>query len=278
MDNTKTILKLIDEDAFDTLFIEELGWDRPVSTSLPFSIGTEIYELTPIASYKGIQVWACASLPNARVQREIDKSISAVSAERLIIFYDKVQQNWRWPMSRESSGKGIVRLVNHEHIKGNSTISLVQRLNLLKISLSEEPPSLVDMLLKLRKAFDADQITKNFYHEFATYQKQLVTAISGLEKITDKEWYSSLLMNRLMFIYFMQWKGFMDGNQNYLADRLVRVRSLKGPNNFYEFFSDFLLPLFHEGLGAGNKIEIPKEIAEVVGKIPYVNGGIFSEH
>ena len=278
MNNTKTVLNLIDEDAFDTLFIEELGWDRPVSTSIPFNIGNEIYELIPVASYRGIQVWACASIPNARVQREIDKSISAVSAERLIIFYDKAQQNWRWPMSRESSGKGIVRLVNHEHIKGNSTLSLIQRLNLLKITLSEEPPSLVEMLLRLRKAFDADQITKNFYREFATYQKQLVTSISGLEKIADKEWYSSLLMNRLMFIYFMQWKGFMDGNQNYLADRLVKVRSIKGPNNFYEFFSDFLLPLFHEGLGAGNKIEIPKEIAEVVGKIPYVNGGIFSEH
>ena len=70
MNNTKTILNLIDEDAFNTLFIEELGWDRPVSTSIPFNIGNEIYELIPVASYRGIQVWACASIPNARVQRD----------------------------------------------------------------------------------------------------------------------------------------------------------------------------------------------------------------
>jgi hypothetical protein len=134
------------------------------------------------------------------------------------------------------------------------------------------------MLLRLRKAFDADQITKSFYKEFATYQKSLVSSINGLEKAAEKEWYSSLLLNRLMFIYFMQWKGFMDGNQNYLADRLDKIKKLQGPNQFYSFFKDFLLPLFHDGLGAGTKIEIPVEIAVMVGKIPYVNGGIFSEH
>jgi hypothetical protein len=181
-------------------------------------------------------------------------------------------------MSKESSGKGIVRLVNHEHIKGNKTLSLLQRLKLIQISLQSKPPTLVEMLLRLRKAFDADQITKTFYREFSKYQKQLVEEIHGLEKISDKEWYSSLLLNRLMFIYFMQWKGFMDGNQNYLADRLSKIRAIKGKDEFYGFFKDFLLPLFHEGLGAGSKITVPPEIAKIVGEIPYVNGGIFSEH
>ena len=181
-------------------------------------------------------------------------------------------------MSRESSGKGIIRLVNHEHIRGQRTLSLLQRLKFIAISLDDDAPSLVEMLLRLRKAFDADQITKSFYKEFATYQKSLVSSINGLEKAADKEWYSSLLLNRLMFIYFMQWKGFMDGNQNYLADRLEKIKKIKGPNQFYSFFNDFLLPLFHEGLGAGQKIQIPEEIAKLVGKIPYVNGGIFSEH
>ena len=49
MDNAKTILNLIDKDAFDTLFIEELGWDRPVSTSIPFNIGNRI-----LLSFNGI--------------------------------------------------------------------------------------------------------------------------------------------------------------------------------------------------------------------------------
>ena len=278
MDSTDKWLELIDSKNFSDLFIEELGWDRPITEKMHFSFGSEKFDLEPVASYKGIQVWTCANVPNAMIQREIDKSISRISAERLLIFHDEINQNWRWPMSREASGKGIIRLVNHEHIRGQRTLSLIQRLKFVAIPLDVEPPSLVDMLLRLRKAFDADQITKSFYKEFATYQKSLVTSIAGLETAAEKEWYSSLLLNRLMFIYFMQWKGFMDGNQNYLADRLEKIKKLQGPNQFYSFFKDFLLPLFHDGLGAGNKIEIPVEIAVMVGKIPYVNGGIFSEH
>ena len=278
MDESQKWLALIDSSEFSSLFVEELGWDRPLSEKKQFVFDSAKFELTSVASYKGIQVWTCNQIPNARIQREIDKQISKISAERLLIFYDDLEQNWRWPMSKESSGKGIVRLVNHEHIKGNKTVSLLQRLKLIQISLQSEPPTLVEMLLRLRKAFDADQITKTFYREFSKYQKQLVEEIHGLEKISDKEWYSSLLLNRLMFIYFMQWKGFMDGNQNYLADRLSKIRAIKGKNEFYGFFKDFLLPLFHKGLGAGSKITVPPEIAKIVGEIPYVNGGIFSEH
>jgi hypothetical protein len=271
-------LNLIDSAKFSDLFIDELGWDRPISNEFEYINGPDKFIINPVANFKGIQVWACPAIPNAKIQREIDKSISKISTERLVIFYDTENQNWRWPMSREASGKGIIRLVSHEHTQGQKTLSLLQRLEFIQIPLHEDAPTLVEMLLRLRKAFDADQITKSFYREFATYQESLVESIKGLENVADKAWYSSLLLNRLMFIYFMQWKGFMDGNQNYLADRLNKIKLLQGPNKFYNFFKDFLLPLFHDGLGAGNKIEVPKDIAAIVGKIPYVNGGIFSEH
>ncbi len=273
-----TILKLLDKDEFSEIFIEHLGWNRPTAQKLTINFGEEKFELIPIAQFKGIQVWSCKGVPNARIQREIDKEVSKISAERLTIFYNASLQNWRWPMSKEASGRGVVRLVNHEHIKGQNTLSLLQRLKLIEIEINRDEPTLVEILIKLRKAFDAEQVTKKFYKEFSYYQKNLVNKIKGLERTSDKEWYSSLLLNRIMFIYFMQWKGFMDGNQNYLGDRLEKIILLKGPNKFYGFFRDFLLPLFHKGLGAGEVIKVPPEIAKLVGEIPYINGGLFSEH
>ena len=278
MDKFKSWLKLLDTDSFSELLIEQLGWNQPIGDSFSIRFGEENFEISPVAGFKGIQVWVCNSLPNARIQREIDKEVSKISAERLLIFYDKDKQIWRWPMSRESTGKGIVRLVSHDHIKGQNTLSLLQRLNLIAIPLDENEPSLIEMLLRLRRAFDAEQVTKKFYKEFSTYQKRLVNQLSGLEQNADKEWYSSLLLNRIMFIYFMQWKGFMDGNQHYLTESLQKIKKLQGPNKFYGFFQDFLLPVFHKGLGTGTKITVPPEIAAIVGEIPYVNGGIFSEH
>lgn len=278
MVNNSNWLSLIDNERFSELFIEELGWNQPISSEQHIPIASNSFKIIPIASYKGIQVWACNSVPSSKIQREIDKQLSKISTERLTIFYDPMSQNWRWPMSREATGKGIVRLINHEHVKGNNTQSLLQRLHSIQIDLRSEEPSLVEMLLKLRRAFDADQVTKKFYREFSDYQSNLVSKIEGLESLRDKEWYSSLLLNRIMFIYFMQWKGFMDGDQNYLGNRLKQINNIKGPNQFFGFFQDFLLPLFHKGLGAGEKITVPPEIASIVGKIPYVNGGIFSEH
>jgi hypothetical protein len=271
-------LQLLDADSFSDLFIDELGWNKPVAERLTLSFEGGKFDIQPVANFKGIQVWSCNSLPNARIQREIDKEVSKFSTERLTIFHDDLKQTWRWPMSRESTGKGNVRLVSHDHIKGQKTLSLLQRLEAITIPLKDNEPSLVEMLKRLRKAFDAEHVTKKFYKEFSVYQKRIVSQLSGLERSSDKEWYSSLLLNRIMFIYFMQWKGFMDGNQNYLADRLQKVKEIQGPDKFYGFFKDFMLPLFHEGLGAGTKITVPPEIAMIVGSIPYVNGGIFSEH
>jgi hypothetical protein len=160
------------------------------------------------------------------IQREIDKSISRISAERLLIFHDAINQNWRWPMSREASGKGIIRLVNHEHIRGQRTLSLIQRLKFVAVPLDVEPPSLVDMLLRLRKAFDADQITKSFYKEFATYQKSLVKSIDGLETAAEKEWYSSLLLNRYLFYAmerFYGWKPKLFGRPSRQNQKTTRA-------------------------------------------------------
>ena len=84
----------------------------------------------------------------SEIAHAIDKSISKISAERLVIFHDAEHQNWRWPMSREASGKGIIRLVNHEHVLGQKTLSLLQRLKFIQISLNAEAPTLVDMLLR----------------------------------------------------------------------------------------------------------------------------------
>ena len=56
------------------------------------------------------------------------------------------------------------------------------------------------------------------------------------------------MLNRLMFVYFIQKKGFLDGDRDYLRNRMrqVRARARISSISFYRYF---LLRLFHEGLG-----------------------------
>ena len=58
-----------------------------------------------------------------------------------------------------------------------------------------------------------------------------------------KRWYVSVMLNRLMFIYFIQKKGFLDNNESYLHTKLTESQA-KGTNRYYK---EFLCPLFFEG-------------------------------
>ena len=57
------------------------------------------------------------------------------------------------------------------------------------------------------------------------------------------------MLNRMMFVYFVQKQGFMDGDPDYLRNKLDQVRRERGEGKFQLFYYEFLRRLFHEGLG-----------------------------
>lgn len=270
-------LALLDADDFTGLFVEELGWERPKAKTQTVIVDDSALILNPVAEYRGIRVWECAEVPDKRVQRAVDVEMKKNSAERLVIFHDQEHQQWKWPLSSDSQGRGSSRIITHEHYKGNKTEALLQRLRQIEVGLNEDP-SVVEVVGRLRKAFDADSVTRSFYNRFSDEAKSLSSLVKGIKQESDRDWYAALLLNRLMFIYFMQRKGFMDSDLEYLRNRLKRVREVAGPNKFFEFYADFLLPLFHDGLGSPQRPVAGEHLATLIGDIPYVNGGIFSTH
>lgn len=285
--STNWITDYVDRSDFGGLFAEELGWNRPRPSgrTVQLEIETDILYFTEASTFEGVSVWVCPKIPNAKAQRACDKALQRESTERVVIFYDTDRQVWRWPQARDSNGAGTPRLVAHEHRVGKPNEALRQRLQFIKIGIDESDVSVPEVVRRLRRAFDSEKITKSFYSKFAEQHRELATSIKGIKETDTKKrpetrWYSSILLNRLMFIYFMQRKGFLADDYDYLRNRLERVKTLERPGSFYEFYKDFLLPLFHEGLGADSasrRID-DQVIRELIGEIPYVNGGIFSKH
>src|SRR3989338_1475826 len=77
-----------------------------------------------------------------------------------------------------------------------------------------------------------------------------------------------------MFIYFLQKKGFIDnGDLEYLQNKLKSTKA-KGKDRYY---SDFLKPLFFEGF-AKPEDQRPAQARQMLGKIKYLNGGLFLPH
>jgi hypothetical protein len=101
-----------------------------------------------------------------------------------------------------------------------------------------------DVAHRLKRALDVERVTKRFFTEFQQQHLAFIEHIDGVPDEHDRRWYASVLLNRLMFVYFLQKKGFLDGGRrHYLREALDETRRL-GPNRYFE---EFLKPLFFEG-------------------------------
>jgi len=130
---------------------------------------------------------------------------------------------------------------------------------------------------RARAAFDIERVRKTFYREFDTHRTAFIDGIDGIDELVDRERYASIMLNRLMCVYFIQKKGFLDGDQDYLRHFLARSKQEQSKNTFHTFYRYFLLRLFHEGFGKRRKDRGPN-LEKLLGNIPYLNVGLFDVH
>ncbi len=264
------------------LFVEELGWE-PCRQQLTLRAGESDYTFAALAEKHGFRAWLCEApdggLPDHAIRLKLDRKLSETSFEHLIVFVtrDRSRQSWVWV--RREAGKPLAART-HEYHRGQPGDSLLQKLQILYVSLEEEEAgeiSTVAFAGRARAAFDIERVTKAFYRDFDTHRKAFLKFIDGIGEVADREWYASVMLNRLMFVYFIQRKGFLDGDPNYLRNRLDRCKKEQGKDKFYSFYCYFLLRLFHEGFGKRRQ-DRALDLEKLLGNIPYLNGGLFDEH
>ncbi|MBV8823039.1 MAG: hypothetical protein JO123_09645 [Ktedonobacteraceae bacterium] len=69
----------------------------------------------------------------------------------------------------------------------------------------------------------AEQVLKSFYRRFQSERTSLFSHIQGITAETNRATYASLLLKRLMVVYFLQQHGLLDGDTHYLCKRHKRV-------------------------------------------------------
>jgi len=263
------------------LFREELGWE-PSRQKLTLRAAEQDHMLTAFAEKRGFTAWLCVApdgrLPDHATRLKLERKLTETNFEHLIVFTtpDRARQSWMWV--RRETGKPLA-VRTHEFFRAQPGDSLLQKLDSLYVSFAEEESgiAIVQMGGKARAAFDLERVTKAFYRDFDTHRKTFLTFIDGIGEVADREWYASVMLNRLMFVYFIQKKGFLDGDRDYLRHRLQRSQQEKGKDKFYTFYRYFLLRLFHEGFGRRRQDRAP-DLEKLLGNIPYLNGGLFDVH
>lgn len=151
------------------------------------------------------------------------------------------------------------------------SVKTVSTYNLPHLEFLDSDATVDEWIDEWTAAFDVERVTKRFYTDYkdihALFQQELKGVPDG-----DRAHLASNLLNRLMFVYFLQRKGFLDGgNETYLEDKLS---ASKGKDIFY---TDFLTLLFFEGFAKPREKRTAEAKAKL-GEIRYLNGGLFLEH
>ncbi len=264
---------------FAALF-NEAGWNRPASNRpTTYEIGPEKkrFVFREVAELF-VRVFVCETetLPLTTERNALDTRLRRLGDAYIAIFVEKgAPEHHLWIVPVRSADKrSLVRVEYRDRAQAEFLFGKLQDLQ-FPIGSS---PAAVDVLDRLNRVFQVNSadVTKKFYREFRLKHNAFVNGIVGIMDKSDCEWYASVMLNRLMFCYFIQKKGFLDLDTGYLSHKLAEVQSKQGEDKFYgTFYKAFLRVLFAEGL---NRREHSKAFERKFGRIPYLNGGMFEVH
>lgn len=262
---------------FQNLFID-LGWDHEnASGSLVSGEKSFVYKI--VAKLQGFFVIVISSaeqdIPASSLRKQISTKLSQTYPENLLIFHGTETQYWSYRVQGEN---GKERYTETAFSIKREADALFQRASGLFFRLDEyDKITFVDVKSRVRKGFSVnyDTVTKKFYDHFKKEHESFKKAIEGIVEDADLDWYTSVTLNRLMFCYFIQKKGFLDNDTNYLQKKLQLFMEREEETGFYSFYLEFLMVLFHDGLGGRER---DHEKRALLGSIPYLNGGMFEVH
>ncbi len=258
---------------FQPFFTELMGWDATPATRTVKTVDRQDFHFTTIAEKRGYTVLLCDSIPAYPVRAKLDRLVSRDHFEHIIVFTDRDSKRQVWQVSLREKGHPV-KLREVPFKAGTSSgEELFQKLQQIAVPLAlEESTHLTDLTQAARAAFNREKVTKSFFKQFELEHKSFLKFLKGVPKTTEA-WYVSVLINRLMFLYFMQSKSFLDSNPTYLTDKLKASTGRKKDT----FYRDFLCPLFFEGFALKKESRTPA-VKNLLGDIPYLNGGLFQKH
>jgi len=260
---------------FTGLFTQELMWNHFPGRPLEVPVDGITYTLKPIAQ-RGMAVFECvppsdAQFPQYSVRRKIDTQVSKTAREHIIIFHDHAKSVQVWQWVKREAGKASACREQLFHT-GQSGDALIQKIQGIAFSLEDEA-NVAQTVAKVGAAFDVEKVTKKFYEVFKNEHDAFLKFTKGIPDEKLQRWYASVMLNRLMFIYFIQKKGFLGGDQQYLMNKLAESKK-RGKDKFYR---ELLCPLFFEGF-AKREDQRSGEMNKLLGPVPYLNGGLFLKH
>jgi len=124
--------------------------------------------------------------------------------------------------------------------------------------------------LRVADVLASEAVGNRFFTAFRMILERMAGSLDRRHSAADRRMLALLALSRVLFLYFVQVRGWLDGRPDYLRtlldDTLARRRS---------FHRDALHPLF---FGTLNRPPERRSRRGRLGAVPYLNGGLFEPH
>lgn len=283
--------------------------DNPISKEC-LSLGFyEIDDYTKIGIFE-IELSPKVNLARNRVQlRNLLKDITKQMAGAMVVFVQGEQWRFSYISKRKFHNKDTNTIEDKETApkrytylfgKGEKALTAAQNFDKL---IQKQKGNLYDLLSldDFEDAFSVDKLGKEFFKNYKEIYEDFVEYITGYRYVKKgSKWtktqvhephfdfhdifkgdskavrdFFKRMMGRIVFLYFIQKKGWMavpknenwdKGNPDYL------YQLFKNAQYKELFYSDYLVPLFFDTL---NNPDIENEKNDL--RFPYLNGGLFDK-
>lgn len=287
------------ENQLKEVIISELGYDPvpnlPFSIELSIDISSKIINKKIIAQKNGFQVLLFnLGVKQKHANQNIDQFFRSTEREiiskvpsdqrqiKLFIFRDEAGENWHFVRAVGVDSRFNLRRFSINPENRTKLRTLSQQLLYIKTN-SED--TLQQIINKHEEAFSVEAVSTKFFNEFKEVFEGLKSYLIRQNKGTyrsDKHAhdFALRLLNRLIFLYFVQKKGIFSGNKEFLKLYWSIYRNnFDGKNQFLE---KWLKILFFESMNGKFhprdyfKSDSDKlDINSILIMVPHLNGGLF---
>ncbi|MCD6528559.1 Eco57I restriction-modification methylase domain-containing protein [bacterium] len=280
------------------LFIERWNWELPKIDGLFFSfpkeIKNQILDAEVLAEREGIKILFIETKNISDPEKELKSierkivntpEIKKIIEDSIFIFSFKEGEYLDF-LRAEKIGRRIkikrffISSENRDKLRTSSEQLEKLKLNPSKISLSY-------VKNQLEEAFSVEAVSEKFYREYIELFHKIKNVLDRQKVFVDqKEKERKLrdfihqILNRIMFLYFVQKRGCFGKDKNFLANFWDNYKSrFKGENKFHK---DWLNVLFFEALCQSSWLYREKQYLgkfnEILKYAPYLNGGLFEKN
>lgn len=202
----------------------------------------------------------------------------------LFVFSNDAQDHWHFvnvKYGEDAEKRRLFRRITVGPLERLRTASeRIAMLDLEKIGPNLFATSPLEIQNRHDQAFDVEAVTNEFFQEYQGVFQVFEKDLAGQTR--DKHWghdYALQFLNRCMFLYFVQRKGWLGGDAEFLGSFWNAYNSASQPQD--TFFPKWLSVLFFEAFNNkfhGGHRHFPDAIRNALQVAPFLNGGLFAEN